>query len=98
MAKAPVFRLGEALLLFLFLLLPMMLMLGAAERTTRRPTLLFWVFWLLPFLVLPWLWGRRNPDETGEVELATDRDDVDQQGAAGELSATVAPVVDVRRA
>jgi hypothetical protein len=35
MAKAPVFRLGEALLLFLFLLLPMMLMLGAAEGTTR---------------------------------------------------------------
>lgn len=98
MAKTPVFRLGEAMLLFLFLLLPMMLMLGAAEGTTRRPTLLFWVLWLLPFLVLPWLWGRRNPDETGEVELATDRDDVDQQGAAGELSATVAPVVDVRRA
>ncbi len=53
MAKAPVFRLGEALLLFLFLLVPMMLMLGAAEGTTRRPTLLFWVLWLLPFLVLP---------------------------------------------
>ena len=53
MAQRPVFRLAEAVLLFLFLLLPMMLLLGAAEGTARRPTLLFWVFWLLPFLVLP---------------------------------------------
>ena len=61
MAQRPVFRLAEAVLLFLFLLLPMMLLLGAAEGTAGRPTLVFWVMWLLPLLVLPWLWNRRNP-------------------------------------
>jgi hypothetical protein len=55
-----VFRLAEAVFLFLFLLLPMMLMLGTAEGTARRASLLFWVLWLLPLLVLPWLLGHRS--------------------------------------
>lgn len=37
MAQRQVFRLGEAVLLFLFLLLPMMLLLGAAEGTAGPP-------------------------------------------------------------
>ena len=41
MAQRPVFRLAEAVLLFLVLLLPMMLLLGAAEGTPGRPTLVF---------------------------------------------------------
>ncbi len=97
MAKRPLFRLAEAVLLFLFLTLPMMLLLGAAEGTARRPTLLFWVFWLLPFLVLPWLWGRRHPEESVEPEVASAYPGVVADTAAGELGLAIAPVVDVRR-
>lgn len=32
-----------------------------------------WVSWLLPFLVLPWLWKRRNPEESLEPEIIVDR-------------------------
>ncbi len=72
------------------------LLLGAAERTAGRSTLLFWVLWLLPFLVLPWLWSRRNPEETFEpptvdgASVITDR-------AASEFGLAVASVLDVRR-
>jgi Zn-dependent protease len=97
MTKQPAFRLAEAVLLFLFLMLPMMLLLGAAEGTERRPALLFWVFWLLPFLVLPWLWRRQHPDERVERETTADYAGVITDGAVGELGLAVAPVVDVRR-
>jgi hypothetical protein len=78
-------------------MLPMMLLLGAAEGTERRPTLLFWLFWLLPFLVLPWLWGHQHPDERVEQNATSDYPGVATDRAAGELSLSVAPVVDVRR-
>jgi len=99
MATRPVFRLAEAVLLFLLLLFPMMLTLGMAEGTARGPTLLFWLFWLLPFLVLPWLWAHRNPDEAVATEGRDDRGLVapDDGAAADEFAAAVAPVVDVRR-
>lgn len=97
MAQRPVFRLAEAVLLFLFLLLPMMLLLGAAEGTPDRPTLVFWVMFLLPLLVLPWLWSRRNPeeglDQHANVPGAYAIDDSD----ATEFGRAVAPVLDVRR-
>jgi membrane-associated protease RseP (regulator of RpoE activity) len=97
MTRRPVFRLAEAVFLFLFLLLPMMLMLGTAEGTARRATLLFWVLWLLPLLVLPWLLGHRNPEESGETEISEDHTGGISETAAGELGLAVAPVVDVRR-
>jgi hypothetical protein len=43
MIKKRSFRLADELLLFLLFLLPMMLVLGAAERTAQGPTLLFWL-------------------------------------------------------
>jgi membrane-associated protease RseP (regulator of RpoE activity) len=97
MANRRVFRLAEEVLVFLFLMLPMMLLLGAAEGTERRPALLFWIFWLLPFLVLPWLWGRQHPDEKVEQGVTSDYPAVVTDSAAGELGLAVAPVVDVRR-
>jgi membrane-associated protease RseP (regulator of RpoE activity) len=97
MANRPVLRLAEAVLLFLFLMLPMMLLLGAAEGTERRPTLLFWLFWLLPFLVLPWLWAHQHPDERVEQNVTSNYPGVATDRAAGELSLAVAPVVDVQR-
>jgi hypothetical protein len=98
MARPRVFRLAEALLLFLLVLLPMMLMLGTAEGTPQRATMLFWVLWLLPFLILPWLWTRRDVEETGELQSAPDRGGAESAKATGDLSAVVAPVLDVRRA
>jgi membrane-associated protease RseP (regulator of RpoE activity) len=97
MAQREVFRLAEAVLLFLFLLLPMMLLLGAEEGTAGRPTLLFWVFWLVPFLVLLLLWSRRNPEESLEPEVAVDPASVITDKAASEFELAVAPVLDVRR-
>jgi membrane-associated protease RseP (regulator of RpoE activity) len=97
MPKRPAFRLVDAVLLFLFLMLPMMLLLGAAEGTERRPPLLFWVFWLLPFLVLPWLWRRQHPDERVDQEVTAGDPGALADRAAGELGVAVAPVVDVRR-
>src|SRR5689334_15808916 len=97
MANRPVFRLADAVLLFLLLMLPMMLLLGAAEGTARRPTFLFWLLWLLPFLVLPWLWSRQHPDEKVEQDGTSHYPGSVTDSAAGELSLAVAPVVDVRR-
>jgi membrane-associated protease RseP (regulator of RpoE activity) len=100
MARRPVFRLAEAVLLFLLLLFPMMLMLGIAEGTARTPTPLFWLFWLLPVLVLPWLRAHRNPDEavTTETEENPEFVTADEiRTTASELGAVVAPVVDVTR-
>jgi membrane-associated protease RseP (regulator of RpoE activity) len=92
------FRLADALLLFLLVLLPMMLVLGAAEGTAHRPTLLFWILLLLPLLVLPWLWRAAEPEETADGQAAAARRverDATQAEAFADL---VAPVIDVRRA
>lgn len=92
------FRLADALLLFLLVLLPMMLVLGAAEGTAHRPTLLFWMLVLLPLLVLPWLWRTAEPEETADGQAAAARRvERDATGAAA-FADLVAPVVDVRRA
>ena len=46
----------QHVLLFLLLLLPMMIVIGAAERTDARAGLWFWILLLLPLLLLPWFW------------------------------------------
>jgi hypothetical protein len=56
MAERHVWRLGEALLILLLFLFPLMLVLGTAEGTPQGPSLLFWVLLLLPLLIIPWLW------------------------------------------
>lgn len=92
------FRLADALLLFLLVLLPMMLMLGAAEGTPHRPTLVFWVLLLLPLLILPWLWRTAEPEETADGQAVAARR-VERDATRAEAFADlVAPVVEVRRA
>ena len=54
----------------LLFLLPLMMLLGAAERSVERPTLLFWLFLLLPLLILPLLWRRAEPEECGHAQVA----------------------------
>ena len=91
-------RLANALVVFLAVLLPLMLMLGAAEGTPQRPTLLFWLLLLLPLLVLPWLWRTLEPEEAADGQTVAARRverDATQAEAFAEL---VAPAVDVRRA
>jgi membrane-associated protease RseP (regulator of RpoE activity) len=95
--KRVVFRLAEAVVLFLLFLLPLMLILASAEGTARQPTLLFWLLWLLPFLFLPWLWARRNPEERGDFALATDTHVLSTTQLA-RLGDIVAPALDVQRA
>lgn len=92
-------RLVNAALLLLLFLMPLMILLGAAERTAGRPTVLFWLFLLLPFLILPWLWRRSDPEEGPGAYVAAARRVQPEGGGAGEeLGVLVAPVVDVRRA
>ena len=91
-------RLADALCLLLLVLLPLMLVLGTAESTPGRPTLLFWVLLILPLLILPWLLRAANPEERREGQVAAARR-VEREAAASEdFAALVAPVVDVRRA
>lgn len=92
------FRLADALLLFLLVLLPMMLVLGAAEGTPHRPTLLFWVLLLLPLLLLPWLWRTAEPEETADGQAVAARRVERDATRAEAFAELVAPVVDVRRA
>jgi hypothetical protein len=91
-------RLADALLLFLLFLLPLMLVVGQSEGTTGRPTLFFWLLLLLPLLILPWLWRRAEPEERAEGHVAAAHHVEREQAASEEFAALVAPVVDVRRA
>jgi membrane-associated protease RseP (regulator of RpoE activity) len=87
----------DAAVVLLLFLLPLMLLLGAAERTVERPTLLFWLFLLLPLLLLPLLWRRADPEECGQAQVAVARRVEPEAGLAEDLGQLVAPVVDVRR-
>jgi membrane-associated protease RseP (regulator of RpoE activity) len=91
-------RLVDAAILLLLFLLPMMILLGAAERSDRAPTLMFWLLLILPLLILPWLWRRADSDEGGEAQVTAARRVAATADASGEFAALVAPVVDVRRA
>src|SRR3990170_3736810 len=91
-------RLADALLLFLMFLLPLMLVLGQSEGTADRATMLFWLLLLLPLLILPWLWRRAEPEERAEGHVAAAHHVEREQAASEEFAALVALVVDVRRA
>jgi membrane-associated protease RseP (regulator of RpoE activity) len=91
-------RLADAAVLLLLVLLPLMILLGAAERTTARPTLLFWLLLLLPLFILPLLWRRADPEECGQAQVAAARRIEREPDRSEEFAALVAPVLDVRRA
>lgn len=98
MRKSGFVRLADAVLVLLLVLLPLMLMLGAAEGTAHRPTLLFWLLLLLPLLVLPWLWRTAEPEETAGGQAAAARRVEPDAAQADEFAALVTPAVDVQRA
>lgn len=98
MIKKRSFRLADELLLFLLFLLPMMLVLGAAERTAQGPTLLFWLLILLPLVILPLLWRAADAEETAQGPRVAARRVEPEIALAEEFAAVTAPVVDVRRA
>ncbi len=91
-------RLGDALLLLLLFLLPLMIVLSAAEGTAQPATALFWWLLILPFLVLPWLLYRAEPEESGEAQLAAARRVEHDVFVAEEFASLVAPVVRVEKA
>jgi len=90
-------RLADALALLLLFLLPLMILLGSAERTAGRPTLLFWLLLILPLLILPWLWRRAEPEECSHGHVVAARRVERDAGAGEDLAALVAPVIEVRR-
>ena len=98
MIKKRSFRLADELLLFLLFLLPMMLVLGAAERTAQGTTLLFWLLILLPLGILPLLWRAADAEETAQGPRVAARRVEPEIALAEEFAAATAPVVDVRRA
>src|SRR5688572_13739030 len=91
-------RLVDAAILLLVFLLPMMILLGTAERSDRAPTVTFWLLLILPLLILPWLWRRADSNEGGQAQVTAARRVATSADASGEFAALVAPVVDVRRA
>lgn len=89
------FRLADALLMFLVVLLPLMLFVGAAEGTLHRATVLFWLLLLLPLFLLPWLWRRADQEETADGPAAAARRVEQDPTGSDQLSDLVSPVVDV---
>ena len=90
-------RLADALVLLLLFLLPWMLVVGAGEGTDARAGTLFWVLFLLPILVLPWLLASRAPQtpaESADEKAARTEEEASRSEA---LAAAVASVVDVER-
>jgi len=65
-----VYPLADALLLLLALMLPAMVLLGAAEGQGNRPTLFFLVLLLFPFVLLLWLLTCCAPEETADGHRA----------------------------
>ena len=91
-------RLADALLVLLMVLLPLMLMVGRGEGTIERVTLLFWLLLILPLLILPWLWMAAAPEEGSGGQLAAARRVERETAAAEEFGTLVSPVVQVQRA
>lgn len=97
MAKGRVWQIAQELVVFLLLLLPFMLLLGSAEGTLERPTLVFWLALLVPLLLLPWLWARAaSADRTRTEALAAQGSGLGERAA--EFRAVVTPVLDSERA
>lgn len=65
------FSLDDAFLFIMLLLLPVMLLVGAAETgPLARPGLLFWLLLLLPILFLPWLfWPAQKKEESAAAGI-----------------------------
>lgn len=89
------FRLADALLTFLVVLLPLMLFVGAAEGTLHRAAVLFWLLLLLPLFLLPWLWRSADPEETADGPAAAARRVERDATGSDALSDLVSPVVAV---
>ena len=98
MAKRRTFSLADALILILLLLLPVMLLVGAAETGPKiGPGLLFWLLLLLPAFFLPWL--LRPAVQKREAAAETrGQSEATASAAAQEFARAVAPVLNVSHA
>lgn len=92
-------RLADALLLFLLLLLPLMIVLGRGEGTADRPTMLFWLLLIFPLLILPGCGAARSGAGRGSgAQVAAAGRSQGEHAASEEFATLVASAVDVRRA
>ncbi len=85
--RARSFRLGEAVILILILLVPAMLVLGRGEGTVARTPALFWVLLLLPLLAVPWVLRRSDLEEIGGTRTGPPRRTERDPTSAAALSA-----------
>ncbi len=96
-ASGRTYRLADALILLLLLMLPVMLVLGAAEDRSVAPTALFWLLLLLPLILVGWLLTCCEPEETSAgprvAALRVPRD----AAAAAAFESLVVPFVRPRR-
>ena len=90
------YRLADALMLLLLLMLPVMLLLGAAEGRPGAPTGLFWVLMLLPWILVSWLLTCCEPEETADGQRAAARH-VAGDAAAAQFETLILPFVRPRR-
>lgn len=88
-----VYRLADALGLLLLSMVPVMVLLAAAEGQAAAPTALFWLVLLLPMVLVAWLLTRRDPEEgTNGHRIAAIRVP-HVEGLAAEFEQLVTPFV-----
>ena len=97
MATKPSLRLAHAVLLFLLFLLTTMWLVGAAEGVSGRPTFVFWLVWLLPLFILPWLLSCCAPEETSDGHEVAARQLPHDSTIAERFASLVPPEIDVQR-
>ena len=68
-----VYRLADALVLLLLSMVPVMVLLAAAEGQAAAPTVLFWLVLLLPMVLVAWLLTWRDPEELPELATVSPR-------------------------
>jgi membrane-associated protease RseP (regulator of RpoE activity) len=87
------YRLADALVLLLLSMVPVMVLIAAAEGQAVAPTMLFWLLLLLPMVLVAWLVSWRDPEEsTNGHRIAAIR--VPRvEGLAAEFEQLVAPFV-----
>jgi membrane-associated protease RseP (regulator of RpoE activity) len=88
-----VYRLADALVLLLLSMVPVMVLLAAAEGQAAAPTVHFWLVLLLPMALVAWLLTWRDPEESANGHRIAASRVPRVEGLVAEFEHLVAPFV-----
>ena len=88
-----VYRLADALVLLLLSMVPVMVLLAAAEGQAASPTVFFWLVLLLPMVLVAWLLSWRDPEESTNGHRVAAIRVARVEGLAAEFEQLVTPFV-----